>query len=359
MRILIVTPWFPTSDLPESGIFVAREAEALAAEHDVTVVHFDAIGIPGESVIPPGVGVSREFVRLYSPASLRRARKLVNQAARDADVVHTHALPGLLPWIVGRPSKRPWVHTEHWSGLTSPETLPLAQRAVRQALLPILRRPDVVITECQRLADAVRRHRKGRVELVPCIVDSITPPDRPAADEVLRIVSVGGLIPRKGPGLALDAVKVLRDRGTDARLTWVGDGPQRQDLECQVAAEGLESSVTFTGSLPSTGVSDELAKATLFLLPTQGDNFCVVTAEALVHGRPVVSGANTGAVDYCAPSVSVFVEEQTGIAYADAVAALHAKTAELASEDVAATVRGLFSAERVRSLLGSIYSTVD
>lgn len=358
MRILIVTPWFPTSDLPESGIFVAREAEALAVDHDVTVLHFDAIGIPGAPAIPTGVSVSRELVKLYSPASLRRARKLVSEAARDADVVHTHALPGLLPWIVGRPSKRPWVHTEHWSGLTSPETLTLAQRAVRRVLLPILRRPDVVVTECQRLANAVRRHRQGRVEIVPCIVDSMTPPDLPVADEVLRIVSVGGLIPRKGPGLALQAVKVLRDRGIDARLTWVGDGPQRQDLERQVTAEGLASSVRFTGSLPSSGVSDELAKATLFLLPTQGDNFCVVTAESLVHGRPVVSGANTGAVDYCDPSVSVFVEEQTGIAYADAVTALHTKTENLTSEDVAATVRGRFSAERVRSLLGAIYATV-
>lgn len=355
MRILIVTPWFPTTGRPESGIFVAREAQALAETHEVSVIHVDANATPGESVTIPGVTVDREAIRLRSLASHAHIREVVRTAASDADVVHTHALPGLIPWLLGRPGAAAWVHTEHWSGLTAPETLTRFERAIRSVLLPVLRRPDVVVTECERLAAAVRRHRRGPVAIVPCIVPSVDPAPLPAASEPLSILSVGGLIPRKGPGLAVDAIEELRRSGIDARLTWVGDGPLRAALEERVAQAGLTNAVRFTGSLDSPAVSDAFAQARLFLLPTQGDNFCVVAAEALVHGRPLVSGAATGAVDYADPTVSEFVADQHGSAYAAAVCALVQRTSALTSAQIAETVEGRFSPERVNALLSEIY----
>lgn len=348
----MVTPWFPTAAAPESGLFVAREAAALAAGHDMHVLHLDWTGDTRDAPLPHAFPVSRLRLRRSRPQDFARARRAVAEAAQTADVVHTHALPGLLPWLRRRPAPQPWVHSEHWSGLTAPETLGLPMRASLLLLRPRLAAPDVVVAESERLAAAIRPHRAGPTRIVPCVVPSLptaTWPDAP------HLVAVGALAPRKGPLLAVQALALLRGRGHDATLTWVGDGPQREAVQVEAARRGVHGSLTLTGTLDTAGVARELGRGRLFLLPTQGDNFCVVAAEALTAGLPVVSGAATGAVDYADPTVSRFVSSPDAAAYADAVEDLLGATAGSSPAEVAATVAGRFSGEVVRAALENVY----
>jgi len=352
VRILVVTPWFPTTTAPQSGLFVAREAAALAAVHDVRVLHLDWTGRPEDETPATPHPTRRVVLRRSRPLDFLRARRVVHRAARGADVLHTHALPGLLPWIVGRPGAAAWVHSEHWSGLTAPETLGRGERALLRPLARLLDRPDAVVAESGRLAEAIRRHRRAPVDIVPCVVPASPVTPWPDAE---HLVGVGGLIPRKGPLLAVEAVAALRRRGRDTTLTWVGDGPQRAEVEARAAQLGVADAVTFTGVLPSDEVAQQLDAARLFLLPTQGDNFCVVAAEAISHGRPIVSGAATGAVDYAQPHVSRFVATASADAYAEAIEDLLAATAGSSPRAVADTVRDRFTPETVRILLEGVY----
>jgi glycosyltransferase involved in cell wall biosynthesis len=226
VRILVVTPWYPTAEAPQLGLFVAREAAALAEVHDVRVLHLDWTGpVHATTVAVDGVDARRVVLRRSRPVDFARARRLVRRAAVDADVVHTHALTALIPWLAGRPTTRPWVHSEHWSALTAPETLGRGQRLALRALRPMLDRPDVVVAESERLAAAVRNRRTGPVEIVPCVVPTAALVPRPAAG--LPLVAVGGLVDRKDPLLAVDVLALLCERGHDASLTWVGEGPLR------------------------------------------------------------------------------------------------------------------------------------
>lgn len=361
MRILIVTPWFPTDESAESGIFVLRDAAALARDHEVAVLHLDWNGdAPTLSGIDSRIKVTRRRLFRRSLGSYRTARRLVREAARNADVVHTHALPGLLPFLVGRPGgRKPWIHTEHWSGLTAPETLTPAERALRIVLTPQLKRPDSVVVQCQRLARPIAKVRRRRIDMVPCIVDDPeTVVSSPRDPDLLRLVGVGGLVTRKGPEVALGAVKELNDRGIAAHLTWVGDGALHDSLLAQATAAGIPDRLHLTGSLPPQGVGEQLDAADIFVLPTLGDNFCIVVAEALVHGRPVVSGSETGASDYAQSQVSEFVSEHSAIAFADAIERVRAKTHDLSADDVSATVRGAFTSQRVADDLVAIYHSL-
>ncbi|MCK2036328.1 glycosyltransferase family 4 protein [Microbacterium sp. SSW1-49] len=356
MRILVVTPWFPTAESPVSGVFVRREVEALADRHEVTVLHLDwQRGTPSPPAPGHGYGYRHESLRRSDPRSYTRARRVVSQAALDHDVVHTHALTGLLPWLTGRPGQgRAWVHSEHWSGISAPETLGTGERAALRILGPRLDHADAVIAESTRLADAIRRFRSAPIDIVPCVVDApaaLAP--RPTAG--VPLLSVGGLIPRKGPLLALDAMATLVERGVDASLTWVGEGPLGEEMRAEARRRGVSDRLRLPGRLDDDGVSRELAAAAMFLLPTQGDNFCVVTAEALVHGRPIVSGVATGAVDYADPAVSRFVSVQDGPAYADAVQSLVETSRHLSAEDVAETVSRRFLPSTVAAALTGIY----
>ncbi|GAA2894090.1 glycosyltransferase [Microbacterium esteraromaticum] len=361
MRILVVTPWFPTADSPVSGVFVRREVEALSTVHDVTVLHLDwQRGAPLAATRAPG-GHDYRHVPLNrsDPRSYLRARRLVGELSAGADVVHTHALTGLLPWLTGRPGgpDSAWVHSEHWSGITAPDTLARGERIALSLLGPRLRGADAVIAESTRLAEGIARYRPAAVEVVPCIVRRVDPQERTDLSRP-RLIGIGGIIPRKGPVLAVHALAELVDRGVDAELTWVGEGAQRDEVLTVASRRGVADRVRLTGALDDDGVARELAASTMFILPTQGDNFCIVAAEALSSGRPIVSGAASGAVDYSDPTVSRFVSTQTGEAYADAVEDLHDATREMTATAIAATVQGRFSAETVTAQLTDIYARI-
>ena len=353
--MLVVTPWFPGASTPSSGVFVQREVHALLRKHDVHVVHLDWQGHT------PLRGAEHEYTHVpltrSNPRSYARARSLVRRLALDADIVHTHALTSLVPWLSGRPGTRsvPWIHSEHWSGISSPETLSIPHRLVLRVLARVLRRPDEVIAESSRLAAGISSFGRPDVPIVPCVVPAtpVTPP--PGDGEQLRLVGIGSMIARKGALIAVAAVDELRTSGVSSHLTWVGDGPQRGEIEEEVRRRGMGHLVTLPGTLDSAGVGACLDMADIFILPTQGDNFCVVAAEALMHGRPIVIGHQSGAVDYADSRTARFVHEQTGSAYAAAVRHLRTELT-LTAEDIAFTVRGRFSPERVCDALTSIYA---
>ncbi len=354
----MVTPWFPTADAPESGLFVAREAAALGDAHDVRVLHLDWSGRRDrESRAAGSAAVRRLALTRANPLDYLRARRAVRLAAADADILHTHALTGLLPWLRGRPAPVPWVHSEHWSALTAPDTLGPFGRLALAVLAPALRGPDVAVAECERLAAALRTRRSGPVAIVPCIVPppgTLTPrpPGAPA------LIGIGGLIDRKDPLLAVETLAVLRERGLDARLTWVGEGPLRAAVATRAQALGLSDLVTLRGSLTSEEVARAIDESSMLVLPTRADNFCVVAAESLTRGRPIVSGDQTGAVDYAHPSVSRFVSERSASAFADAVESVLRESSKLTAEEISETVRDRFSPASVSTALTGIYAQV-
>lgn len=367
MRVLVVTTWFPTRTAPGSGAFVARDVAALAQDHDVRVLHLVAPGVDdGErSLVHDGVPVERVPMAPHRPDQVLAAAREVRARAGAADLVHTVAISSLLPLARWRPD-RPWVHTEHWSGLLAPETLPPAVRVARPLAARLLRRPDVVTVVSEHLAAGLRRYRSGPVVVVPNIVPA---PEHPATRDdrdlpsgadpgarPLRLVAVGGLIPRKGPVTAVRTLAALADRGVPAELTWVGEGPLRDAVVAEAGRLGLSDRVRLTGALPPERVGEHLAASDVFLLPTTAETFCVAAAEALAHGRPVVVGDSGGPADFVAPPTGELVPGQDPGAYAEAVLRVWAATRGTRAEEIAAPVRERYSAPAYRDRMAQVYA---
>jgi glycosyltransferase involved in cell wall biosynthesis len=243
MRVTVVTTWFPTSLAPSSGSFVVRDARAMATlGNDVEVVHL----VPAHQddgtrhVYHEGLKVLRLPMTPSRPDQIAAAAAALPQILAGSDIVHTTAISSLLPFVVARP-RAPWVHTEHYSGLTSPENLPFATRAVLPMVRRLLQRPDVVTAVCEFLATPIRAVRgEKETVIVPCIVPPLHPPvPRPEATEDIRLVSVGGLVERKDPLIAVDTVAELVRRGQGATLTLVGDGPLREQIEARAEEAGV------------------------------------------------------------------------------------------------------------------------
>src|SRR5690606_20002949 len=152
--------------------------------------------------------------------------------------------------------------------------------------------------------------------------------------------------PGKRPLLAVETLAALRDRGIDAELTWVGDGPLRGEVAA-LAAE-LPVRVRLTGAIAAHEVSAELARADVFLLPTRRETFGVAIAEALAHGRPVVTGDDGGFREFADDDVTAFVDSEDAVSWAAAVLDVLDRTRDRSAAQIAATLGARFTPARVR-----------
>lgn len=100
-----------------------------------------------------------------------------------------------------------------------------------------------------------------------------------------ELISIGRLQNQKNLGLLLDAFAdpVL----AHCRLTILGDGPEREALERQIARLGLGGRVAMPGF--QTEVLDWLARADLFVLSSLYEGLPAVLLEAIACGCPVVT----------------------------------------------------------------------
>ena len=118
-----------------------------------------------------------------------------------------------------------------------------------------------------------------------CAADS-RPPEVGAK---LDLIFVGGLVPRKACDIALRAAAPILRAGM-ARLTVVGDGPERKSLEKLTTSLGIGDAVSFCGWLSHSDVLRRLRTADVFLFPSLRDNGAGVVFEALASGTvPVVA----------------------------------------------------------------------
>lgn len=108
-------------------------------------------------------------------------------------------------------------------------------------------------------------------------------------DGRLELIFIGGLIPLKACDLALRAAAPLL-RDDLARLTVVGDGPERNRLEQLSGSLGIEKGVVFCGWLGHAEVLSRLRSADVMVFPSVRDFGGGVVFEALASGAvPLVA----------------------------------------------------------------------
>lgn len=97
-----------------------------------------------------------------------------------------------------------------------------------------------------------------------------------------RFVTVGRISPDKNPFFLLEIFRCIHQRLPDASLTWVGDGPLRQEAEKKAAEPGPQGAVQFLGIRKD--VPEILAQSDYFLFPSVREGFGNALIEAQAAG---------------------------------------------------------------------------
>ncbi len=174
--------------------------------------------------------------------------------------------------------------------------------------------------------------------------------------EAFVIGSVGRLCEQKAPLDLLEAfVPVARAR-PDVRLVYVGDGPQRPELEAAVMRHGLAHRVQLVGL--RRDVPELLRAFDLFALASRWEGLPRVFPQAMAAGLPIVATLVDGAPDAITPGVNGWlVEVGDTAAMADRLGALAADPATARRMGAAGRARvEEFSAHRMVHELAELYT---
>lgn len=117
-----------------------------------------------------------------------------------------------------------------------------------------------------------------------------------------QLVTVGSLEQLyKGTDLLLRAIRICKDQGLHLRLSVVGDGKHRTDLQTLTTDLDITDRVQFVGHVPSGApVREFLDTAHLFVLPSRTEGLPRAMIEAMARGLPCV-GSTVGGIPELLP----------------------------------------------------------
>ena len=322
MKILVVSPQFPSPALPMRGLSSNEQFRLLrAAGHAVRAVVPQAWAPP---VIPRPAWRRRRAVPAFEsdhgveiahprflslgpigrlPFSTELQRRLfwsalrpfvASFAADGGQIVHAHssALPGCLAGRTG--------HAKLVISMLDAELFDVAPAspAWRHAIVDTLRRADAVIYLSPLLMrlglEAAGPHQACVIPLAIDTYDDLHPV-RPA---VFTISTAARLIERKKVHVLIDAFAAFCREVPEARLVVIGDGPERLRLERLAAELGAAPAVHFTGHVSHREVVTRIAETHVFVLPSIRESLGTVYFEAMSRGVPVVGTAGEGIADF-------------------------------------------------------------
>jgi colanic acid/amylovoran biosynthesis glycosyltransferase len=250
------------------------------------------------------MGWASERGIVYHLAYLAEACILLNWLSK-AEVVHLHAHFGtnsatvaLLCRVLGGP---PYSFTVH-----GPEEFDKVQAI---ALPEKIKRAAFVVAISAFGRSQLYRWcpftEWTKIHLVRCGVDQafLAQPPVPIPEEP-RLVCVGRLCEDKGQLLLIHAAQQLAAEGIPFKLTLVGDGSLRSEIESWIATYELEQQVEITGWASSEKVRQCILESRALILPSFAEGLPVVIMEALALGRPVISTTIAGIPELVQPGQS-------------------------------------------------------
>lgn len=293
MKVLYLTPWYPSDRDKMEGLFVLKHVEAVQAQGvDVRVIY------------------SQGWHDMWQQwRALKRSWGL-------PDVVQLNVIQkqGLLALWLKRRYGIPYVIIEHWTGYL-PENRRVSAGGWHTRLMKrICREAEVVTPVSRHLIRAMQAlgFEAKRWEKVNNVVDDFFF-DEPASEQprpsggkrTIRLLHISCVDEaHKNIKGILRAVQTL-SREYSLRLSVVGISVDHAEVKAYARELGLEQIVHFTGELTPREVAEEFDQTDIFVLNSNYENLPVVIAESVVKGVPVVS-TNVG-------GIPEMIDEQSGI----------------------------------------------
>jgi glycosyltransferase involved in cell wall biosynthesis len=177
-----------------------------------------------------------------------------------------------------------------------------ALRASERAALATVQSVVVTSTATARLVASDYGVPDQRITVARPGNDRVPLAERSSRHGVVRLLSVGAVVPRKGFDVLIAALATLTDLSWT--LTIAGDRTRDRNAAAQldddIARHKLGSQIVALGAVSPQRLAALYAEADVFVLASHFEGYGMAYAEAVAHGLPVI-GTNAGAIPDTVP----------------------------------------------------------
>jgi glycosyltransferase involved in cell wall biosynthesis len=193
-------------------------------------------------------------------------------------------------------------------------------RASERAALASARAVIVTSPTTARLLAAEYEVAANRITVACPGVDPV-PPALGSSSGLLRLLSVGAIVPRKGYDVLIAALATLKD--LHWHLTIVGDRSRDPEaaarLDSDIRRFGLKDCISVLGAVSGEQLGELYRKSDVFTLASRYEGYGMVFSEAVARALPIV-GTDAGAIsDTVPPGAGLLVAPDDPHALANAL----------------------------------------
>ena len=183
-------------------------------------------------------------------------------------------------------------------------------------LMPLVyNNSKVVLLSWLLYPDVERIVKRDQVEICPNAIPDIEVQYLDKSNNPPRLLFLSNLIESKGVIVLLDALRIVREKGTDFVCDIVGCETKEIDssrIEKELKKRHLDENVKFQG--PKVGEDKEwyFDKADIFVFPTyyHNETFGIVNLEAMAHYLPIITTDEGGIPDVVKDGINGLICEK-------------------------------------------------
>jgi glycosyltransferase involved in cell wall biosynthesis len=267
------------------------------------------------------LGLSRIAMhRQPSPGDAFALGHVIRRVAQaKADVVHGHgAKGGAYARLVFGNTRAVRAYTPHGGSLQFGHYTLEGKFYLGTELLLMLR-GDLFLFESAYSADIFARKvgtPRGLVRVVHNGVSRAEFEPVAALPDATDLMYLGELRHIKGIDVLIDAIALMRRNGRNVTATLVGDGPDREALQEQVAQANLSRAVRFMPAMPARAA---FAHGRLVVAPSRHESLPYVVLEAVAAGKPLITTRVGGIPEIYGPLTITLIPSNDSAALAQAI----------------------------------------
>lgn len=324
MNIFIIPSWYPSINIPLSGIFILEQAEAIAELcPDIRVIvstwgHGDA----EFSIRQPKIALKSIYWRLRQPCFRVEEKKgiweifhpVLNWSERlpfggvsrlvkanrknllksmelfgKIDVIHAHvSFPG--GYIANKLSKEfhiPYVLTEHMGPFPFPNLMHKSRP--RQEIYEAFDEAAYSIAVSPSLAERISSFGLTKPHILPNMVDERKFAVSRPKDGRFIFFTLCGITDQKGIDHLLKSIALWNPDPSDVEFRIGGNGPMLKEYQAMADRLGVADRVVWLGEINRHRATSLFRECHVYVMPSRHETFGIVYAEAIASGKPVIA----------------------------------------------------------------------
>lgn len=383
-HILFISSWYPNRNNPLHGIFNRVFAETVAMNHQVSVLHVcsdatlkndhEIVEYEEENIftviiyykkIQNNIPILSQFLKKQKFIELyeKGYQLILNKIGKPHIIQLNVVLPaGIGAEFLSKKHHIPMVVNECWTGYM-PSDGNYKGLATKYFTKKIVSHAKVIMPVSESLKQDMLLHElKGNYQIVPNVVDDAFVKAHSAFQKSVnktRFIHISTLDQdQKNVIGILNAFEKAYQINNTIELSFIGNLKNASVLKDCIDSKKLNQVVTLKDSMNKELLINELNTHDSLIMFSNYESFCLVIAEAMACGIPVISSKCGGLTNIIPDFAGIKVDTKNEQQLTDAIIEMSENKATYKADEIRAFIANNFSKTVINNQLSTIYQSV-